>query len=162
MRFSIRFISNAMASYLALYLVDSLARGRFVIGGVWIAVLLALLLAVLNSFIKPLHRLRTRTARSLVIAALTLAMNMLVLQVFAWTTPLHSAGPQWVLLVAVFISVLDGGINHLVGFESPKKTRPGTSSVRQEAEKAAPKRPTRPSGSDHPGGRSARRWFRRT
>lgn len=36
-----RFVANAVAVFLALYLVDSVAEGRFVVKGVWAAIILA-------------------------------------------------------------------------------------------------------------------------
>ncbi len=124
MKFLERFVANAVAVYLALYLVDSVARGHFRIGAIWIAVLLALVVGLLNSLIRPLHRVRTRTSRSLIVAALTLILNALVVQVFAWATPLAVDNLPWLLLVAGFLAVLMGTINWLIGFAPPEKGRP--------------------------------------
>ena len=41
MRFLFRWIANAVAFYLALYLVDSLMAPRFCVEAVWVAVILA-------------------------------------------------------------------------------------------------------------------------
>ncbi len=65
MRFLLRWISNALAFYLALYLVDSLIAPRFFVGAVWVAILLGLLLGVLNSVARPLHRVRAKPASGL-------------------------------------------------------------------------------------------------
>ena len=124
MKFLERFVANAVAVYLALYLVDSVADGRFQVGGVWVAVLLALVLSFLNSLVRPLHRIRTKTVRSLIVAAVTLIANGLFVQVFAWATPLSVANLSWVLLIAVFVAILTGAINWLIGFGAPVKGRP--------------------------------------
>jgi putative membrane protein len=123
-KFLERFVANVVAVYLALYLVDSVANGRFRVGGVWVAILLALVLGFLNSLIRPLHRVRAKTVRALIVALLTLIANSLIVQVFAWATPLAVATLTWLLLVAVFISVLMGVLNWLIGFAAPVKGRP--------------------------------------
>jgi uncharacterized membrane protein YvlD (DUF360 family) len=123
-KFLQRFVANGVAVYLALYLVDSVADGRFQVGAVWAAVLLTLVISFVNSPIRPLHRIRTRTPRSLIVTALTLLANGLMVQVFAWATPLSVANLAWVLLIAAFVSVLTGAINWLIGFVAPVKGRP--------------------------------------
>ena len=84
MKFLLRWIANSVAFYLALYLLDSLVAPRFWVQAVWVAVIVAVFLALVNSLIRPLHRLRTRPYRALVMALFTLIVNALVLQIFVW------------------------------------------------------------------------------
>jgi putative membrane protein len=123
-KFLERFVANVVAVYLALYLVDSVADGRFRVGGVWVAILLGLVLGFLNSLIRPLHRIRAKTVRALIVALLTLIANSLIVQIFAWATPLAVANISLLLLVALFLSVLMGLLNWLIGFAAPMKGRP--------------------------------------
>jgi uncharacterized membrane protein YvlD (DUF360 family) len=123
MKFLLRFTANTIAVYLMLYLVDSVTKGRFLVGAVWVAVFLAVLLGFMNSFIKPLPRVKTKTVRALVVTALTLVANALLVQIFAWATPLSAANLSWVLAATVFIVVVTGIINWLVGFGVPEKAR---------------------------------------
>jgi uncharacterized membrane protein YvlD (DUF360 family) len=125
-----RLVANAMAVYLALYLIDSVAGGRFRVGAVWAAVLLAVALSLVNCPIRPLHRVRTRTARSLIVTLITLIANALVVQVFAWATPLELANLSWVVFVAAAVSLLTGVINWLIGFKIPAKGRAAARSRR--------------------------------
>jgi putative membrane protein len=126
LKFLQRFIVNTVAVFLAVYLVDSVAGGRFLLGAVWVAVLLALVTGLVNSFIRPLHRVRTKTARSLIVALLTLVANALIIQVFAWATPLLAVNLSWVVGVAAFLEVLTGALNWLIGFTVTSKGRPYT------------------------------------
>lgn len=124
MRTLLRWTANAVAFYLALYLVDSVAQGRFHVGEVWVAVVLAVLLGLINSLIRPLHRVRSRPFLAITEAILTLLINTFVLQVFLWTpAPLSAAHLGWVLLVAAFLSVLGGTLNWLIGFKEKRKPR---------------------------------------
>jgi uncharacterized membrane protein YvlD (DUF360 family) len=123
MKFLLRFMANTIAVYLVLYLVDSVTKSRFQVGAVWVAVFLAVLLGFMNSFIRPLPRVKTKTVRALVVTALTLLANALLVQIFAWATPLSVANLSWVLAVTVFIVVVTGTLNWLVGFGVPEKTR---------------------------------------
>lgn len=142
MRYLLRFVGNTIAIYLGLYLTDSVAKGRFVVGAVWAAILFAVLAGFMNSFIRPLPRIRKKPARAGTIAALTLAANILLLQIFVWITPLRAANLAWVLLVAAFVVVLTGVINWLVGFEAPAKER--RTAALERIRKAPPPRQSRP------------------
>ena len=137
MKFLERFVANAVAVYLALYLVDSVANGRFHVGGVWVAILLGLVLSFLNSLIRPLHRIRAKTARALIMTLLTLIANSLIVQIFAWATPLAVANLSWLLLVAVFLSVLTGVLSWLIGFAAPVKGRPPSDITRVRGPRAS-------------------------
>jgi len=125
MKYLLRWTADSIAFYLGLYLVDSLISPRFWIKAWWMGVILAVLLGALNSPIRPLHRLRTRSQRALTIAFATLVMNFLLLQIFIWIkAPLSATSIVWVLVAAAFVSVLGGVLNWLVGFK--KKEKPGT------------------------------------
>ena len=122
MKFLLRWIANSIAFYLALYLLDSLVAPRFWVQAVWVAVILAIFLALVDSLIRPLHRLRTRPYRALVMALFTLIVNALVLQIFVWAgASLATTSPAWVLVAAVFLAVLGGVINWLIGFRVKEK-----------------------------------------
>jgi uncharacterized membrane protein YvlD (DUF360 family) len=151
-KFLQRFVANGVAVYLALYLVDSVADGRFRVGAIWVAVLFALVVSFVNSLIRPLHRIRARTPRSLIVTALTLIANGLMVQVFAWATPLSVANLSWVLLIAAFVSVLTGAINWLIGFVAPVKGRPAERNTRVKA----PRTPGAARGNRAPRPRSPR------
>jgi uncharacterized membrane protein YvlD (DUF360 family) len=139
LRFLARFAANTIAVYLALYLTDSVAGGRFLLGAVWVAVLLSLVLGFANSLVRPLHRVKAKTVRALVVTLLTLVANALVIQVFAWATPLTAVNLSWVLVAAAFLTLLTGVISYLVGFTLVQKGRPtaSTTRVRESRDAAA-------------------------
>jgi putative membrane protein len=124
MKLALRFVANAMAVFLALYLVDSVAGGRFVLAGVWAAVIPALLLGFLNSLVRPLHRLRSKPLYALTVAVLTVLVNALILQALVWAGAISSAGFTWVLAAAALVSLVTGAINRLIGFGGTEKSRP--------------------------------------
>ncbi len=135
MRFLLRWFSNALAFYLAMYLVDSLLAPRFFIGAVWVAILLALFLGVLNSTIRPLHRMRARPGQAWGTAVATVIINALVLQLFMWMdAPLSATGFHWVLVTALFLTILAGLINWLIGFKPPKEPNVITRDLRVSRE----------------------------
>ncbi len=84
MKFMFRWIANSIALYLALYLVDSLIAPRFWLQAVWLGVILAVFLGLLNSLFRPLHRVKTKTFNALTVAVLTVLVNTLILQIFIW------------------------------------------------------------------------------
>jgi len=123
-KFWLRWTANSIAIYLALYLVDSVADGRFRVDAIWAAVIIAVLLGFLNSLVRPPRRLRSKPVVALSSAVLTVLVNTLVLQVFVWIGDALSAQSLvWVLAVAAFISLVAGTINWLIGFKSSEKQR---------------------------------------
>lgn len=140
MKYFLRFIANSIALFLALYLVDSVSHGRFAVGALGVAIILALFLSLTNSFIRPLPRIRTRTQRALIIVALTVLMNLVIIQVFAWIGPLHAANVSWVLLNAAFVTLIAGAINWQIGFNPPPKSRRAARTTPTRTRERAPKR----------------------
>ena len=131
MRFLFRWLANAISFYLALYLVDSLIAPRFWIRAVWVAVVLAVLLGLLNSLVKPLHRIKKNPGYALTVAVLTVLVNALIMQIFIWSgTPLSATHLVWVIVAAAFVSLLAGVLNWLIGFKP--KEKPGAGAVTRE------------------------------
>jgi uncharacterized membrane protein YvlD (DUF360 family) len=126
-RFWLRWIANGVAIFLALYLMDSLLHDRFHFAKTWPAVVAAIILGFLDSLVRPLHRARSRPGRAIIVAVVTVLVNALILQLFVWVgADMTSLGPQWVLLAAVFVTLIAGLINWQVGFPGKEKRRPGT------------------------------------
>jgi len=122
MRFMLRWIANGVSFYLALYLVDSLIAPRFFVEAVWVAVIIAIVLGLLGSLIRPLHMARKKPWYAVTVAVVTVLVNALILQIFIWAgAPLSATHFVWVLMMAVFLSLLGGVLNWLIGFKSKEK-----------------------------------------
>ena len=135
MRFLLRWIANSLAFYLAMYLVDSLAAPRLLVEAVWVAIILALFLGVLNSLVRPLYRMRDKPGQAWGTAVITVLVNAFVMQLFIWTgAPLSSTGFQWVLATALFLTILAGLINWLIGFKPSKQRNVITRDLRAARE----------------------------
>jgi uncharacterized membrane protein YvlD (DUF360 family) len=133
LRFLLRWLANALTFYLALYLVDTLIAPRFWIKTVWIAPVLAVSLALLNSLVRPLPRVKDKPSRALAVAAATIIVNALVIQIFLWIgSPLSTTSIVWVLVTAVFLSILGGVINWLVGFKPKEEPKVITQELREK------------------------------
>jgi putative membrane protein len=136
-KFWLRWTANSLTVFLALYLVDSVAGGRFRVTALWVAVVLAVILGLLNSVVRPLRRARTRPLAAAAGAIVTLLLNALILQVFVWLgLSLTVERFAWVLVVAAFVSVLTGTVSWLVGFSSKEKPR---EAGRRQVEKNSPR-----------------------
>jgi uncharacterized membrane protein YvlD (DUF360 family) len=136
-KFWIRWTANSLTVFLALYLVDSVAGGRFRVSAVWVAVTAAVLLGLVNSLVRPLRRARSKPLVAALGTVLTLLVNFLVLQVFVWSgSSLAAESLVWILAVAVFVSVLTGTVSWLVGFSSKEKQRAAT---RRQTEAGPPR-----------------------
>jgi putative membrane protein len=124
MRFMFRWTANAVSFYLALYLVDSLVAPRFWIEAVWVAVILAVVLGLLNSLVRPLHRIRKSPWTAVIVAMMTVLVNTLLMQILVWAgAPLSATHLVWVLMAGAFLSILAGVLNWLIGFKP--KDKPG-------------------------------------
>lgn len=125
MKFWLRWTANGLAIFLALYLVDTLADDRLQVQAAWVALMLALLLGLLDSFVRPLRRARSKPFVALVATGLMVLINALILQLFIWAgAALTATSFVWILVAAAFVSLLTGAINWLVGFKSKEKARP--------------------------------------
>ena len=123
MRFMARWVANAISFYLALYLVDSLIAPRFYVEAVWVAVVVAIVLGLFNSLIRPLHMLRQKPGYAVSVAVMTVLINTLILQIFVWTgASLSATHITWVLVAAALLSLLAGVLNWLIGFKAQKET----------------------------------------
>ena len=154
MKFWFRWLANGVATFLALYLADSLLHERFHLKAAWPAVLAAIVLGFINSFVRPLHRGRTKPQRAALTTVVNLLVDAFVLQLFVWVgADLTSRGFIWVLLAAALVTTVCGLINWQIGFGQKEKPRPrlrenpsATSSgtERKRAAAAARRRPARP------------------
>lgn len=125
MKFWLRWIANGIAVFLGLYLLDSLLHERFHFSATWPVVLAAVVLGFLNSFIKPLHRARSKPHRAALVAVATILVNAFILQLFVWVgADLSTAGFPWVLLAGAFVTLITGLIDSQVGFGQAAKARP--------------------------------------
>jgi uncharacterized membrane protein YvlD (DUF360 family) len=139
-RFWLRWLANGVTIFLGLYLVDSLVHGRFRLEATWAAVVAAILLGLVGSFVRPLHRARTKPQRAAVTVVLTVLVNALILQIFIWIgADVTSRGAQWVLLAAAFVTLLAGLINWQIGFNHKERPRPA---IREKSGSGS----TRPTG----------------
>ena len=124
MKFWLRWLANGMAIFLGLYLVDSLLHQRFRLEATWAAVIAAVLLGFVNSFVRPLHRARSKPLLAALTVIVTVLVNALILQIFVWVgADVATQGFLWVLLAAAFVTLLAGLINWLVGFNQKERPR---------------------------------------
>jgi putative membrane protein len=135
----LRWVANSIAFYLALYLVDSLVAPRFWVKAVWIAILAALFLGLLNSLIRPLYRVRSKPMLAIAETVFTVAINALVLQVLIWVgAPLSATNVVWVFIAAAFLALLGGTNNWLIGFK--QKEKPGSIARERRTERSSAQR----------------------
>lgn len=136
MRLLVRWLANALAIFLGLYLLDSLLHERFHLDAGYPAILAAVLLGFANSFVRPLHRAKSQPSQAAIVVVLTLFVNFLFLQIFVWAgAGLSTTSFAWVIVAAAFITLLTGVINRLIGFPSKEKPRP-TLRVREDQPRA--------------------------
>jgi uncharacterized membrane protein YvlD (DUF360 family) len=122
----LRFVTNGVAVFLALYLIDSVVPQDLVVKSVWAAVIIGIVLGFVNSLARPLPRARSKPLYAGVAALLTLLVNALVLQLMAWAGALEVLNAGVVFVAAAFLALVTGTISWLIGFGRSGKTRPLT------------------------------------
>lgn len=123
MRYTLRFISNALAFFLGLYLIDTMLAPHFYLMHLWMAIVLALVLGAANSTNPPFRGFKTNRGRAFGFFALTVLANYLVMQITALIFESFSGNPIAIMFAAIFLTLLAALLNHLVGFkptEQPK------------------------------------------
>ena len=147
MKFWLRWLANSMAIFLALYLLDSLLHERFHLEATWPAVLAAIVLGFMNSFVRPLHRVRSKPQRAALATLINLLVNALMLQLFVWVgADVTTRGFIWVLLAAAFVTLVSGLINWQIGFGQKDKPRPIVPERPSAASAGNGRRTARPEG----------------
>ncbi len=83
--------------------------------------MLAVLLGLLNSLVRPLYRVKAKPGMAIGEAVATVLFNTLVLQIVIWAGgPLSATSVAWVLATAAFLTLLGGLINWLIGFKEKR------------------------------------------
>lgn len=134
MRFAFRFVANAIAFYLGMYLIDTLIAPYFYIRHYWIAIVLAFVLGAANSTHHPFRGYRTNRSRAFGFFGLTVLANYLVLQIMALIFASLGGNPLGIVFAAGFLTLLAALLNQTVGFkpiEQPKVVtrEPGMSGI---------------------------------
>lgn len=123
MRYVFRLISNWLAFFVGLYLVDTILAPYFYLRKLWMAIVLALLLAAANSTNRPFRGYKTNRARAFGFFGLTVLANYLGMQIVAIIFASFTGNPIAIMFAAIFITLLTALINNIVGWkpaEQPK------------------------------------------
>ncbi len=112
MRFVLRWIINTLAILAVTRLLPAIQIDDF-----WVAVVAALILGVLNTFVRPILVLATLPVNIITLGLFTLVLNGLILQILDWIMGprMSIANFGWAILGALLISIITGLINILVG-----------------------------------------------
>jgi putative membrane protein len=115
------FILKISVSALAVFLVDKLLSGVSV-DDFWAALLVAVVLAFLNTIVKPILTLLTIPITVFTLGFFLLAINAFII-IFAekLVSGFHVAGFWWALLFSFILSVFTGILNVLFGVNSSEE-----------------------------------------
>jgi uncharacterized membrane protein YvlD (DUF360 family) len=131
-KFWLRWFANGIALFLALYLVDSLLHERFHFSKTWPAVVAAIILGFIDSFVRPLHRAKSNAPRAALTMVAVVLVNTLILQLFVWVgAQVTARSLLWILAAGAFTTLISGLINWQVGFGQTKKPRASVSEKRK-------------------------------
>ncbi len=123
MRFVYRWMTNAVAFFIGLYFVDTLISQFTLVKKLWLAIVLAVILAAINSTIRPFPKFKVNRGRAFGFFGLTALGNYLFLQVLALLGAPMSKSAFALMFLAIFLTLLGGLMNHLVGFKPKDQKR---------------------------------------
>jgi putative membrane protein len=110
MRLIIRFLLNAVAVYIAAYLLHGVHVSDFTT-----ALLVALLLGVINVTIKPLLFLLTLPITILTLGLFTFVINACMILLVDWLLPsFHVDGFWWALLFSLVLSIVSSLLHTII------------------------------------------------
>ncbi|NLE73354.1 MAG: phage holin family protein [Actinobacteria bacterium] len=112
MRLILRWIINTLAILAITKLLPAIQ-----IEALWVAVVAALVLGLLNTFVRPILVVATLPLNVLTLGLFTLVLNGLILQIIDWImgSRMSIANFGWAILGALLISIITGAINIIVG-----------------------------------------------
>jgi hypothetical protein len=123
LRYVYRLLANMLPMYLGLFLMDTMLSPHFYLRKMWIVIVLSVLLSAINSTIKPFPRFKANRGRAFGFFGLTALGNYLFMQIISWLGAPVTGNPVAFMFAAVFLTLLTGLVNHVVGFkpkEQPK------------------------------------------
>jgi hypothetical protein len=123
LRFVYRWVSNGLALFFGLYLVDTMIAPYFHLRKVWLGIVLAVLLSAINSTNRPFRGYKVNRGRAFGFFGLTALGNYLFMAIISWMGAPLTGNAVAFMFAAVFLTLLAALINHLVGFkpkEQPK------------------------------------------
>lgn len=112
MRLILRWAINTLAILIVTWILPG-----FHVDSVWIAVLAALLLGILNTFLRPILLVVTLPINILTLGLFTLVLNGLILQILDWIlgSRMQIDNFWWAILAALLISIIAWLVNIVVG-----------------------------------------------
>jgi hypothetical protein len=116
LRFILRWVTNTLAFFFGLYLLDTLMAPHFFLSRLWIGTFLAVVMGAANSTNRPFRGFKNNRGRAFGFFGLTALANYLVMQIMALATSM-SGNPIAIMFVAVCLTLLTALMNHLVGFK---------------------------------------------
>jgi uncharacterized membrane protein YvlD (DUF360 family) len=123
LRFVYRWMANTVAFYVGLYFVDTLIAPFALIKKQWLAIVLAVILAAINSTIKPFPKFKVNRGRAFGFFGLTALGNYLFLQIISLLGAPMFPSTLRLMFLAIVLTLLGGLINHLVGFKPKDQSR---------------------------------------
>jgi hypothetical protein len=117
LRFLYRWATNILAFFIGIYFVDTLIAQFALVKKLWLAIVLAIILGAINSTIRPFPKFKANRGRAFGFFGLTALGNYLFLQIIALLGAPLSGSAIRLMFLAVFLTLLGGAINHLVGFK---------------------------------------------
>lgn len=99
----------------------------FQVDSIWIALLAALLLGILNTFLRPILVVVTLPVNILTLGLFTLILNGLILQILDWILGdrMRIGGFWWAVLAALLISLITWLINIIIGGDKQARRERG-------------------------------------
>ncbi|MBU1164185.1 phage holin family protein [Patescibacteria group bacterium] len=105
------FVIKWLISTLAIIITGYLLSGVMV-AGVWAALVAALVLGLINAFIKPLLIILTLPINILTLGLFTFVINALLIMLVAWIVPGFDVKTfWWALLFSVILSIITYALN---------------------------------------------------
>ncbi|OGD84561.1 hypothetical protein A2165_02535 [Candidatus Curtissbacteria bacterium RBG_13_40_7] len=98
MQFLINILVTAVIVFATAYLIPG-----FEVQSFWAAVVVALVLAVLNAFVKPILTILTLPITILTLGLFSLIISAIILLLTAWLVPGFSIEPYWMALPAAIV-----------------------------------------------------------
>lgn len=107
--FLLRWLFNAVAIYLTTLIIRGISVPDFTA-----AVVAALVLGIVNAFIRPLVLILTLPVNILTLGLFTLVVNALMLYIVSAITPLHVTTFWAALVGALLIALISTGLSHVL------------------------------------------------
>lgn len=114
MKFILNWIVSTLAIVISAYLINLIWPASVTISSVWVALIAALVLGIINALVRPVMVVLTLPITALTLGLFIFVINALMVLLAAWIVPGFGIAGFWMALLFSLVLSIVGGVLHKI------------------------------------------------